>query len=195
MKSNSTSSTIACSSIPATATRALSLEPQTTADFYSAVTTALRELDMPVRINARPNEEESAIPFAKDREYASYNPEATHRFWKALVQVDRLFGEFRAGFTGKTSPSHFFWGSFGLAVTRFSGRTAPPHPGGFPNMPDAVTREADLGEFVLPYDAVRTAVDPDSTLLVFMQSTYEAAAKAGKWDRDALERAFERRPT
>ena len=140
MKSNSTSSTIACSSIPATATRALSLEPQTTADFYSAVTTALRELDMPVRINARSNEVEPAIPFARDREHASYNPEATHRFWKALVQADRLLGEFRAGFTGKTSPSHFFWGSFDLAVTR------------------------------------------------------EAAAKAGKRDRDALERAFERRP-
>ena len=221
--------------------RTLPLKQQTTAEFYAAVMTALEELNLAVEINPVPNEVDPAIPFAEDREHASYDSEAAHRFWKALIQVDRLFGEFRARFTGKASPSHFFWGSFDLAVTRFSGRTAPRHPGGFPNMPDAVTREAyshevssvgfwpggetmpqaifysyayptpdgfadatvlpdatswsaDLGEFVLPYDAVRTADDPDATLLAFMQSTYEAAAKAGKWDRDALERALERRP-
>jgi hypothetical protein len=156
-----------------------------------------------------------------------------HRFWCALLQVDRIFKEFRARFRGKVSPAHFFWGSFDHAVTRFSGRTASEHPGGFPNMPDRITREAyshevssagfwpggdagppffysyayptparfaearvrpkaaswnsELGEFVLPYDAVRTADAPEETLLEFLQSTYEAAATAARWDREALE--------
>jgi len=214
--------------------RALPLEPQTTADFYAALMTTLDELELPVSIYARPNEVDPAIPFAEDRQHASYDGAAAHRFWKALIQVDRLFQAFRARFIGKASPSHFFWGSFDLAVTRFSGRTAPPHPGGFPNMPDAVTREAyshevssvgfwpgaeaspeaifysyayptpdgfadtkllpdaafwnaELGEFILPYEAVRSADDPEATLWAFMQSTYEAAAKAAKWDRAALE--------
>jgi hypothetical protein len=103
---------------------------------------ALSDLDLEVKFVARPNEVEKAIPFAEDREHASYNPDAVHRFWRALLQVDRVFKNFRARFIGKCSPVHFFWGSFDLAVTRFSGRTAPEHPGGFPNMPDHITREA-----------------------------------------------------
>jgi hypothetical protein len=122
--------------------RTIPLEPQTTADFYTQVMAALSELGFPVEIYARPNEVEEAIPFAEDEQHASYDAEAAHRFWRALLQVDRVFTEFRAGFLGKSSPSHFFWGSFDLAVTRFSGRTAPEHPGGYPNMPLDVMREA-----------------------------------------------------
>ncbi len=122
--------------------RTLPLKAQDTADFYQAVRTSLEELGLPVTIHGRPNEVEDAIPFAEDRTHASYDPEAVERFWRVLLQVDRVFHEFRARFVGKSSPVHFFWGSFDLAVTRFSGRPAPPHPGGFPNLPDRVTREA-----------------------------------------------------
>ncbi len=217
--------------------RALPLEPQTTADFYARLMGALKELGVPVSIHPRPNEVEKAIPFAEDREHAAYDGEAAHRFWRALFQVDRVFKAFRAHFVGKCSPVHFFWGSFDLAVTRFSGRTAPAHPGGFPNMPDRITREAyshevssagfwpggdaspipifysyayptpegfdaaevlpeaatwnaDLGEFVLPYDAVRESDAPEATLRAFLESTYAAAATTGHWDRKALEGSF-----
>jgi hypothetical protein len=217
--------------------KSLPLRSQTTADFYRLFMHTLDELDLPVRISARPNEVEDAIPFAEDTVHASYDPDAVNRFWRALVQVDRVFTRFRAGFLGKTSPSHFFWGSFDLAVTRFSGRTAPTHPGGYPNMPLDVMQEAyshevssagfwpgsdamptpifysyayptpegmaesevkpaaaswssELGEFVLPYDAVRTADSPEDTLLDFLESTYQAAARAGKWDVEALEQTF-----
>ena len=118
------------------------LEPQTTADFYEQVMAALRTLELPVTIHPRPNEVDPAIPFDKDLEHKSYDADAAHRFWRVLLQVNRVFGAFRARFLGKSSPVHFFWGSFDLAVTRFSGRRAPEHPGGFPNMPDWVTREA-----------------------------------------------------
>jgi hypothetical protein len=174
------------------------------------------------------------IRFSQDRVHASYDPDAARRFFQILVNVDRVFKRFRTGFLGKASPVHFFWGSFDLAVTRFSGRRAPRHPGGVPNLPDAVACEAysheecsagfwpgsgavdypafysyaypeppgyratrigpapaffseALGEFILPYDAVRTAADPDQALLEFLQSSYEAAANAAKWDREALE--------
>jgi len=214
--------------------RDLPLRPQATADFYRDLIGALAEVDVPTRIHGRPNEIPNPIPFAEDRVHASYDADAANRFWRALIQVDRLFGAFRAGFRGKCSPVHFFWGSFDLAVTRFSGRTAPPHPGGIPNLPDRVTREAYsqevssagfwpgndefpdpivysyaypappgfegspvrpaaatwhpvLREFVLSYDAVRTAPDPDATLMAFLESTYEAAAAAARWDRVALE--------
>ena len=103
---------------------------------------ALAELDIRVRIHGSPNEVPDAIPFRDDREHATYDPEYAQRFWRVLVQADRVFKQFRTGFLGKVSPVHFFWGSFDLAVTRFSGRAAPPHPGGVPNLPDAVTREA-----------------------------------------------------
>jgi hypothetical protein len=221
--------------------RTLPLRPQTVADFYAAVMAALAALDVPVRIHTTPNEIPDAIPFEHDRVHAAYDPAAATRFWRALVQVARVFTVFRARFIGKCSPVHFFWGSFDLAVTRFSGRPAPPHPGGVPNMPDWVAREAyshevssagfwpgnagvpepifysyaypepagfrdvavqpvaarfdpGLGEFVLPYDAVRTSADPDATLLAFLQRTYEAAADRAAWDRAALERPATGRP-
>jgi hypothetical protein len=164
-----------------------------------------------------------------DEEHRAYDAQYAQRFWRALVQADRVFEIFRARFRGKCSPVHFFWGSADLAVTRFSGRTAPEHPGGIPNLPDRVTREAyshecsscgfwaggepypqpmfysyvypeppgfkealpryepALSEYVLPYDVVRNSSAPDKTLLEFLQSTYEAAANLGRWDRSALE--------
>jgi hypothetical protein len=122
--------------------RTVPLRPQTTAEFHAAVRAALADLGLEIRIHGRPNEVDPAIPFAEDREHASYDADAVHRYWRVLLQVDRVFNAFRARFAGKCSPVHFFWGSFDLAVTRFSGRPAPPHPGGFPNLPDAVTREA-----------------------------------------------------
>jgi hypothetical protein len=216
--------------------RAIPLRPRSVADFYRAVMATLSDLGVPVRIRTMPNEIPNAIPFERDEQHAAYDAEAANRFWRALVQVDRVFKTFRAGFVGKCSPVHFFWGSFDLAVTRFSGRPAPPHPGGVPNMPDWVAREAyshevssagfwpgsdafpqaafysyaypepkgfrdeaarpaatrfegAMGEFVLPYEAVRSDAAPDQALLAFMQSTYEAAADRAGWDRAALERA------
>jgi len=215
--------------------RSLPLRPRTTADFHASLMATLEELGLPVRIHGRPNEVEVATPFADDTAHAAYDAQAVERFWRALFQIDRVFKTFRARFQGKVSPVHFFWGSFDHAVTRFSGRPAPPHPGGFPNMPDRITREAyshevssagfwpggeagpaffysyayptpegfaeapvrpeaaswsaDLGEFVLPYEAVRGAASPDAALLDFLQTTYEAAATAAGWDRAALERS------
>jgi hypothetical protein len=216
------------------ARRMLELKPQTVAEFYRSLMKTLQDLDLAVTINTTPNEIQDAIPFDQDQQHRSYNREYANRFWRVLVQSDRVFKEFRSRFCGKCSPVHFFWGSFDLAVTRFSGRPAPPHPGGVPHLPDAVTREAysqevsslgfwpgndtsptpiyysyaypepqgfsetkvqpeaahykpKLREFVLPYDAVRTAEDPDHALLEFAQSTYDAASTLGKWDREALQ--------
>jgi len=212
---------------------ALPLKPQTVADFYRAAMDLLKSMDVIVTINEMPNEVSNPISFSRDQTHAAYDPTAAHRFWRALVQVDRIFKLFRSGFLGKASPVHFFWGSFDLATTRFSGRPAPIHPGGVPGLPDAVTREAyshevssagfwpgnegfpqaafysyaypeptgfrehavtagayfdpSLGEFILPYDAVRMAADPDALLLDFLSTTYAAAADAGAWDRSALE--------
>ena len=212
------------------------LEPMTVADFYGKVMAKLDELGYPVRIYTTPSEIADAISLEDDTTHASYDADYAHRFWQALNQIDRVFKEFRTSFIGKASPVHFFWGSFDLAVTRFSGRDAPPHPGGVPNFPDWVAREAyshevssagfwpganlgypafysyaypgpdgfadapvepseatwssELGEFLLPYDAVRTSDSPDETLLAFLQTTYEAAADLGNWDRDALEGEF-----
>jgi hypothetical protein len=213
-------------------TRSLRLKPQPVADFYAATMVMLRELGISVSIFARPVEVAEAIPFAEDRAHSSYDADAANRFWRALVQVDRVFKRFRAGFVGKASPVHFFWGGFDLAVTRFSGRPAPQHPGGVPNCADWVMELAyshevsscgfwpggsDEGsfysyaypepvgfsdwkvepveafydttyrEFLLPYDIVRRAGDPDATLLGFLQSTYDAAATLARWDRAALE--------
>jgi hypothetical protein len=214
--------------------RQLPLTAQPVAAFYTAVMTALAGLGIDLKIDDKPNELPDPIRFGDDQVHASYDPDAAHRFWQVLRQADRVFAKFRTGFLGKSSPVHFFWGSFDLAVTRFSGRPAPRHPGGVPNLPDAVAQEAyshevssagfwpgggaidypafysyaypapegfattrvwpdaaffseALGEFILPYDAVRTAADPDGALLDFLQSTYEAAANAAKWDRAALE--------
>ena len=124
------------------AARVLKLRPQSVAKFYGEVMNALADMELPVTINLRPNEIEKAIPFDQDEEHHAYDPEYANRFWRVLVQSDRVFKEFRSGFCGKCSPVHFFWGSFDLAVTRFSGRPAPPHPGGIPHLPDAITREA-----------------------------------------------------
>lgn len=214
----------------------LSLQPQTVADFHHAVMDLLNGMGIVVAINGMPNEVPNPIRFSEDRTHAAYDAAAAHRFWRALVQVDRVFKLFRSGFLGKASPVHFFWGSFDLAVTRFSGRPAPLHPGGVPGLPDAVAREAyshevssagfwpgseafpraafyayaypepagfrdwpvtpgayfdaTLGEFILPYDVVRTAAEPDTVLLDFLTATYTAAAERGGWDRRALESAM-----
>ncbi|WP_262296160.1 DUF5996 family protein [Microvirga sesbaniae] len=122
--------------------RELPLQPQSVADFYARIRAVLEDLRIEVAINEMPNEVADPIRFSEDRVHASYDPDAAHRFWRALVQADRVFKLFRSGFVGKSSPVHFFWGSFDLAVTRFSGRTAPLHPGGVPGLPDPVTREA-----------------------------------------------------
>jgi hypothetical protein len=216
------------------AVQVIELRPKSVAAFYREVMTALSELNIDTRINTTPNEVELAIPFDQDDKHRSYDPEYANRFWRVLLQSARVFQEFRSRFCGKCSPVHFFWGSFDLAVTRFSGRPAPPHPGGVPHLPDAVTREAysqevsslgfwpgnaamptpvfysyaypeppgfaeakiqpdaafyepKLREFVLPYDAVCTAENPDKALLEFAQSAYDAASKLGKWDRASLE--------
>jgi hypothetical protein len=216
------------------ARRQFALATQSVASFYAAIMAALAELDIHVTIDEVPNELPDPIRFSIDRTHASYDPDAVGRFFRILVNVDRVFKQFRTGFLGKASPVHFFWGSFDLAATRFSGRRAPRHPGGIPNLSDEVACEAyshevssagfwpgsdaidypafysyaypeppgfrttkvapdaaffseALGEFILPYDAVRSADEPDQALLAFLQSTYEAAANAAKWDRDALE--------
>jgi hypothetical protein len=216
-------------------TKTMSLEPRSVADFYREFFARLDELGFDIRIHTRPNELVEVIPFEQDEIHASYDAEYAHRFWRILVEADRVMKKFRAGFTGKCSPVHLFWGGLDLAVTRFSGRQAPEHPGGIPNCPDWVTREAyayevsscgfwpgneqlpypafyayaypeppgfkaatacpgeafyepALGEFILPYEAVRQAPSPDAVLLDFFQSTYEAAADLGNWDRVALER-------
>ena len=208
----------------------LPLQPETVAEFYRRFMAALAELSVDVKIWTTPCELPNPIPFEKDTIHASYDREAAHRFWRILVWVDARLKEFRAGFIGKASPVHFFWGSFDLAVTRFSGRRAPERPGA-----DSITREAyshevssagfwpgggdikgpafysyaapeppgfaeqpvrppaafyhpQMKEFLLMYDDVRTAVSPKATLMAFLQSTYEAAAVCGKWDRKSLER-------
>ena len=217
------------------AVETMALRPRPVADFYQELLSILRQLNLNVSIHTTPNEIVEAIPFDQDQVHASYDAEYANRFWRALVQADRVFKQFRPRFTGKCSPVHFFWGSFDLAVTRFSGRTAPEHPGGVPNCPDWITRDAyshelsscgfwpgggslayplfyayaypepagfsiapvrpdsafydpAFREFILPYDAVRQAPSPDAMLLEFLQSSYEAAANAGHWNRFALER-------
>jgi hypothetical protein len=213
--------------------RHIALEPRSVADFHAEVVTRLDELDVATPIWPMPVEIPGAIPFTDDHDHGSYDPAAVERFWHALVDVDLAFDRFRAGFVGKASPVHFFWGAFDHAVTRFSGRAAPPHPGGAPNcgphvmleayshevsscgfwpggseegtfysyaypepegfaawdrLPEEASYSAELGEFVLPYQAVRTARDPDALLAEFLQTTYEAAAELAGWDRAALDR-------
>jgi hypothetical protein len=209
------------------------LAPQSVADFYQRLFTILDRLGIAVAIDDMPSEIANATRFSEDHSHASYDAEAMHRFWRALMQADRVFKLFRSGFLGKASPVHFFWGSFDLAATRFSGNSAPPHPGGVPGISDAVMCEAysheecsagfwpgsenfpraafysyaypepagyrdrpvtvgasfdtTLGEFILPYDTMRAAPDPDVLLLDFLSTTYAAAADAGGWDRAALE--------
>ncbi|WP_433364130.1 DUF5996 family protein [Actinoplanes sp. CA-142083] len=206
--------------------REVALEPKPVAAFYAETMAALAGLGIETTMHAVPNEVERAIPFAEDREHHAYDGEAARLFWGQLRQADRVLTRFRSGFVGKASPVHFFWGAMDLAYTRFSGRTAPPHPGGAPNCPPSVMHEgyshelasfgfwpgggsegafyayaypeppgyADrpilpgaahydrgMGEFLLPYEAVADAADPDRTVGDFLRSTYDAAADLGRW--------------
>lgn len=211
------------------------LAPMSVADFYAAFMERLRRLGIDARIWTMPSEIENAVPFEQDYNHAQYDAEYVSRFHRAIVQSARVMNEFRGRFIGKASPVHFFWGSFDLAVTRFSGRTAPPPTSVTPNVANWVMAEAyshevsscgfwpgnggygraafyvyaypepagygetrlsmaegfydkNVGQFILPYDAVREARDPDALLLAFLQETYAAAATMAKWDRAALER-------
>jgi hypothetical protein len=213
------------------------LHPKSVAQFYRELMQTLDRVELPVTINKVPCEIANAIELDRDEIHGAYDADAVQRFFNVLVQVDRIFKQFRTGFIGKASPVHFFWGSFDLAVTRFSGKVAPPFQGNVPGLSIDVMREAyshevssagfwpggngvdepsfysyqyptietfkhavarpagtffsdQLGEFLMPYDVVRTSSDPDSTLLAFLQSTYEAAATASQWDRAALERSL-----
>ena len=218
-------------------TRGIPLEPHSVADFYTRYMAMLTALDIDVDINPIPAELADTIAFVDDEAHASYDADAAHRCWRILALTDRVLKEFRGRFLGKSSPSHFWWGAFDIACTRFSGRPAPRHPGGIPHLPDYVTVEGyshecfsagwwpgsiggavaepafyayaypmpagcdaapvkpegayfhpELREWILPYERVRTAADPDSMLLEFLQSTYDVAADLGSWDRGVLER-------
>ncbi len=217
-------------------TERIALEPMPVATFHRRFLDALDRLGAGVALHHAPNEVADPVPFVEQTSSGAYDPEAAADLWRALVRIDAVFKRFRTGFLGKVSPVHLFWGSFDLAVTRFSGRPAPLHPGGIPALPDPVTHEAyshevssagfwpgaglgaptfyayayptpdgfadadpgvadasynhELGEFVLPYEAVRTASDPEAVLMQFLQATYEAAANLAQWDRDALECGF-----
>lgn len=214
--------------------RAIDLRRRSLADVYTDLAAALSEVGCPIQVAGAPNEVEDPVPFAEDRRERHWDDAVVRRIHRAFAQANAVFERFRTGFVGKGSPSHLFWGSFDLAVSRFSGREAPLHPGGIPNLPDRVTREAyshevasagfwlggggveeaafyaygyptpaglaqhpiapesacwhgQLGEFVLPYAAVRAAPDPEGALLTFLQSGYEAVASGLGWDRAALE--------
>jgi hypothetical protein len=176
--------------------RSVPLGPRSVAEFYRTVMAA-------------------PIAFEQDMVHHSYDPDAANRLWRILLQVHRVFTDARAGFIGKCSPVHFFWGAFDLAVTRFSGRPAPPRegpafmreayshevishgfwPGSGPDglksarvRPDAAFYHQELGEFILPYEAVRTAPSPAAEIAAFIESTYDQAATLARWDRAALER-------
>jgi hypothetical protein len=210
----------------------VALAKQSVAAFYANVMQALKDLGIDVQLNPMPCELPEVVPFDNDNAVRAYDGDTARAWWQALVQTQRVFQIFRSRFRGKCSPIHMFWGGFDLAVTRFSGRTAPRHPGGMPHVADAVARDAynqevsstgfwpgggpvkgpsyysyaypapkgfaearvepgvydaALGEFLLPYEAVRASADPDATLLAFLQSTYEAAANLAQWDRKFLE--------
>jgi hypothetical protein len=216
-------------------TRSLRLENKSVADFYAEYRALLAALGVDVRIHPTPNELPDATPFPDDRERATFDGNAARRLWRTLAQADRLFKEFRGGFAGKCSPSHFWWGGFDLACTRFSGRSAPAHPGGVPHTPDYVMREAysrecisagwwpggpgwpvtepvfyayaypeppgcnvapirpaaatyqgEMREWILPYEAARSAADPDALIAEFLESTYQTAASLGGWDIEGL---------
>jgi hypothetical protein len=212
------------------AVRTVPLAARSVAEFYEEFMRMLRSAGIEVKIWRMPVEVPNPIPFDRDREHRSYDPKSVERFWRILSSVDSVFNQFKSGFLGKCSPVHFFWGSFDLAVTRFSGRRAPERPGadpitreayshevssvgfwpgggdvknaafysymapepqGFkdaPVRPNAAHYEKQLGEFLLLYEDVRKAESPTSSLLEFCQSTYEAGASLGDWDREALER-------
>ena len=207
---------------------------QSVARFHEQLSDVLRLAGVTADISGAPNEVEHAVPFHQDTAERAWDEATAARLHRAFCDANRVFERFRSGFVGKSSPSHLFWGSFDLAVTRFSGREAPLHPGGFPNLPDEVTREAyshevasagfwlggsgvdeaafyaygyptpsgladaevgpeaafwldSLGEFVLPYAAVRASDDPEGVLMQFLETSYAAVADRGGWDRGALE--------
>ncbi|MEO4041129.1 DUF5996 family protein [Hoeflea sp. CAU 1731] len=215
-------------------TASFALEPMTVAEFHARFVRLVSDLGGAPTFNGSPNEVPNPVPFVEDHRDRPYDRDAVQRFHQALVAIDRVFNRFRSAFLGKSSPVHLFWGSFDLAVTRFSGRRAPLHPGGVPALPDNVAQEAydrevssagfwpggggvdypafyayaypepngfrsasvrpdaafwseGLSEFLLPYDAVQAADDPDAALMAFLVSTYEAAADLAGWDRDLLE--------
>jgi hypothetical protein len=212
------------------ATSSIALAPKSVADFYGEFVAMLRAQGIDTKIWKIPVEIPDPISFDQDRTHASYDREAVHKFWRILASSNAVFNDFRALFIGKSSPVHFFWGSFDLAVTRFSGRRAPeragadritqeayshevssvgfwpgsgnvkepayysyasPEPAGFSDYrvaPAAASYRKDLGEFLLPYEAIRTAKDPAAALFEFCQTTYEAAAVSAKWARAELER-------
>ena len=218
-------------------TRAMPLRSRSVAEFYDEYLATLRSLGVTAKLWPVPQEMPDTLRFNDDHIHDSYDPDAAHRCWQVLVFTDRTLKDFRGRFIGKCSPSHFWWGGFDLACTRFSGKPAPPHPGGIPNLADYVTRESysyecisagwwpgnvggpvaeaafyaysypeppgcdvapvepegayyhpQMREWVLPYEVVRNAPDPEHTLLQFLQSTYDAAARLAKWDRARLER-------
>ncbi|MGH2447727.1 MAG: DUF5996 family protein [Chloroflexota bacterium] len=218
----------------------LALAPKSVADFYHEFMDALRQMGIEVSINTTPDEVPNPIPFDQDRTHASYDAEYAHRFWQILVQVDKIVQRFRSPFIGKSSPVNFFWGSFDLSETRFSGRPATqprgpefyrlsedqqnyacgfwpgnpnaagvklgepafyaysyPQPGGFKEaavQPGPAHFESQLGEFILPYKDARTMESPADGILEFFQSTYDAAADLGHWDRQYLERQPPHKP-
>lgn len=212
----------------------IALEPMSVSEFYGQVMAALEHMGIEVEIHGSPNEMDPAVPFIENTGQAAYDKKAARTLWQAMLRSHIVFSRFRSSFIGKCSPVHLFWGAFDLAVTRFSGKPAPLHPGGVPNMPLDVMQEAysrevssagfwpgskdfptplfyayayptpadfsiqplqpgtayyheDLGEFVLAYEDVQKAPDPDQALYDFLESTYRAAAKTLSWDRDALE--------
>ncbi len=208
--------------------RTLRLEPQTVAAFYRAVMALLSDMGLGVRIWPVPVEIPSPIRFDEDTVHASYDPGFANRFWRILTRIEDVLTRSRCAFVGKCSPAHFFWGAFDLALTRFSGRPAPPRegpafmrdayshevishgfwPGSGPVLepafyayavpeppgfkeararPDAAFYHRELGEFILPYEAVRTAASPEAAIHAFVESTYEQGANLAKWDRAALE--------
>jgi Family of unknown function (DUF5996) len=219
------------------ATRTVALAPRSVADFYNECMSALHSLNIDVKIWKMPVEVPDPIPFDQDKVHSSYDAQYVERLRRILVSLDHVFQVFRAGFIGKSSPVHFFWGAFDLAVTRFSGRRAPerndpdpvlrkimreayshevisagwwpgggavqdaafysysaPEPKGFAQQmvqPEKASYSKDLGEFLLMYEDVRTAKSPSTTLLDFMQSTYDAGATLAQWDREALERPLQ----
>lgn len=207
------------------------LFPRTGASFYDELFLKLQQMNIEAAIYAKPNEVNPAIPFKSDEQHKSYDSIEIKNLWRAIIQIEKVFTRFRSKFIGKSSPVHFFWGAFDLAVTRFSGREAPKHPGGAPNMPDVIMQEAnshevsscgfwpgneqspvpvfysycypaspefsqqpvkpaqaffskEMGEFILPYEAVRQAVDPEVALMKFLTTTYQAAATTGNWDKN-----------
>ncbi len=211
------------------AVESIRLEPRTVADFHAAVMAALARLGVAIPIWTMPVEVPDPIRFEKDTVHRSYDPAWANAFWRALQSMRPVFEDFRGYFVGKCSPLHFFWGSFDLALTRFSGRRAPdkpdadpvtreayshevishgfwpgggpvdaafyayaaPEPAGFSTarvLPSAAFYSADFKEFLLPYEAVRTAKSPESVLMSFLESTYARGAELGQWDRAALER-------